>query len=80
MEQLKEIEEMEKGQEVEKQNQMIQNLEQRLKQMEEEHAKGQQAIEIVNEMHDKGHLSFTPNGEVNIIGNLHEQSELSEHI
>ena len=41
MEQLKEIEEMEKGQEVEKQSQMIQNLEQRLKQMEEEHAKGQ---------------------------------------
>ena len=80
MEQLKAVEEMEKEHEVEEQAEKIRNLEQRLLQMEEEHQRGKQAIEIVNDMHDKGHLSFTEDGQVNIIGNIHEQSEMSDQI
>ena len=80
MEQLKAVEEMEREHEVEEQAEKIRNLEQRLQQMEEEYQKGKHAIEIVNDMHDKGHLSFTEDGQVNIIGNIHEQSEMSEQI
>ena len=59
MEQLQAVEQMEKEHEVEEQAEKIRNLEQRLQQMEEENQKGKHAIEIVNDMHDKGHLSFT---------------------
>ena len=43
--------------------------------MESSQKDGARAVNIVNGLHEKGIISFEENGQVNIIGNAHEQEE-----
>lgn len=75
MEQLAEVEQMENNGKVDEQSQKIQVLEMQLQQMEASQKDGARAIEIVNGLHNNGHISFQEDGRVNVIGNAHEQEE-----
>ena len=46
--------------------------------MEDSQKDGTRAVNIVNGLHEKGIISFEENGQVNIIGNAHEQPEEEE--
>ena len=46
--------------------------------MESSQKDGARAVNIVNGLHEKGVISFEENGQVNIIGNAHEQPEEEE--
>ena len=78
MEQLAEVEQMENNGKVDEQSQKIQVLEMQLQQMETSQKDGARAIEIVTDLHDKGQISFQEDGQVNVIGNAHEQEEEEE--
>ena len=41
--------------------------------MQESHNAGEAAVNIVNGLQAKGVISFNENGQVNVIGNAHEQ-------
>ena len=73
MEQLVEVEQMENNSRIEQQSQRIQDLEQHIQQMQESHNAGEAAVNIVNGLQAKGVISFNENGQVNVIGNAHEQ-------
>ena len=78
MEQLAEVEQMENNSKVDEQSQKIQMLEMQLQQMETNHKNGEQAIDILNRLHKEGKLAVQGNGDVNVIGNAHEQQEEEE--
>lgn len=78
MEQLAEVEQMENNGRVDEQSQKIQMLEMQLQQMETNQKDGAQAIDIINRLHREGKLAFQENGDVNVIGNAHEQQEEEE--
>lgn len=74
MEQLAEVEQMEKDAELDKSKQRIQQLEEQMMKMDEASKQGQQAVDIINDMCSKGKVEFDDKGNYNIVGNEHSQN------
>ena len=74
MEQLAEVEQMEKDAQLDQSKQHVQQLQEQMSKMNEDYQKGQQAVNIINDMCSKGKVQFDDDGNYNIVGNAHEQN------
>ena len=78
MEQLAEVDQMEKDAQLDQSKQRIQQLEEQMLKMEEASKQGQQAVAIINDMCATGKVKFDDEGNYNIIGNEHSQNVASD--